>query len=268
MKFAPVLPVGLYWQMDLGSYHMVQVHLIETDKQRALFAGWSKRSDHLVIMDNGMIELGEAAAGTLLSTAALIKPDEIICPDAANDKDKTIELCRTYVHECATCCKRVMLVPQGRDVVEWCHCCREMLSMTMTSTSVMPVSIGVTKLISQYPGGRFAALAWLYNHIDTYGFEGIYENVHLLGLDIGVQEYMYLQAYFPQLRGCDSTWPYAAARQGEYVHFSSVKPEMKEEYWHDGTAFGEDEEVICRTRINIAMMKAFLGTKPAVMHAP
>lgn len=228
MKFAPVLPPKLGMKVDDGDYHMVQAFsFTEQDSPEvAHYKEWGiKDPSHYVILDNGVYELGglaESNINHLFDVADWIWPDEIVCPDAIQDMETTLELFKSYLPRC-TRYPSVMVVPQGHAFKDWVYCADQMLDYCIGSWGSFPI-VGVPKYLETYPTGRLGVVSWLCER-------GVpQDHVHLLGIQSHLTEALVHRAHFPEIRGVDSTWPFAQAQHGICNFYDKYSPDWKGEY--------------------------------------
>lgn len=252
--FAPTMPAHLYPDLDWGNYHLLQAHTL-VDCPETL--GWIEtelahpQSGHHVILDNGLIELGHADVDSLLKIAAIIHPDEAICPDAAFKADETCELFRAHAAAVQEHCEAVMTVPQGKCLTEWCDCVERLTAYA--SEMRINIVFGVSKLINTFKIGkeegvaqspRQYALMWLSQFMMNHDF---WHQVHLLG----VHDDFHIacaEAADNVVRGLDTTLPYAAALAGRLVGPVTAKYELTPQDW----GLQPDGKTMRLTEINIA----------------
>jgi len=245
--FVPVMPLTLMPFLSMGDLHFCQAHLFEglEGADRATIDRWAKtRANHAsrIILDNGAYELGEADVSATIRVAKQLKPYEVVCPDAYQDKDKTLKLFHAHAQPLATMAERVMIVPHGRSVVDWVDCLDTMLSSD-TLLHVPNITIGVPKVLDSQVGGRSAALAWIEDKVDLQDI-----HVHLLGMWRWISTPAQLISSFPWIRSFDSTWPYACAIAAEYATANTNKHIIQD--WNPGYL---PAETIRLAEINIAI---------------
>lgn len=245
--FIPVMPLELMPRLSIGALHFCQAHLFEGLPQGPL-QQWMEEHARLLILDNGAHELGEADVSATLKMANQLKPYEVVCPDAYQNKDKTLKLFHAHAPSLASVAERIMIVPHGKDVVEWVECLETMLG-SKTAQGLPNITIGIPKVLDSYTGGRSAALAW----VEAYAPE--YE-LHLLGMWRWITTPVQLVSSFPRIRSFDSTWPYACAIAGEYATNSTNKHVIQD--WSPGylppetLKLAEINIAICQKTVNMA----------------
>lgn len=214
--FIPVVPLELMPTLSKGELHLCQAHLFKEKMQGGLLQ-WMHDNANQLVLDNGTFELGIADVSATLKVARTLKPFEVVCPDAYQDKDKTLKLFHAHALPLSEVATRVMIVPQGKSVVEWVECLDTMMQ-SKTMSKMGPITIGVPKVLDSYPGGRSAALAWVETHVRGWGSPYPREvQVHLLGMWRWLSTPMQLISSFPYIRSFDTTWAYACAVAGDYA---------------------------------------------------
>ena len=142
MKYAPIGPIWLYNYLRrvgaLADYHFVLAHhVLEMKFAHELFYNaYAKEEKPFVIMDNSLIELGEAlSVEELMVAASICKADAVVLPDVPKDSDKTIELglvSAEYLHDWMAAndpsppAFKWMLAVQGKTVAECWECAAAM----------------------------------------------------------------------------------------------------------------------------------------------
>lgn len=255
MDFFPTLPPHVTPDIDKGSFHFVQAHhmtnsLIRTQSWyeiRGANTGFS--TTHYTILDNGAFELGTADADALFNIAGIIRPSEVVCPDAFQDADQTMEMLVKHLHDCLEAAPAIMIVPQGKDLIEWCQCVRNMYAFC-SGVWDSRIVLGIPKVVDTYTGGRWCACAWLEDVGIVPG-----GGVHLLGGWYGLYHLGELGRQFPFIRSLDTTLPYAYAKKGKILYDKACgKIDMESEWWDEPTS----EQEIILAQINIASCRKLL----------
>jgi hypothetical protein len=251
MEFAPTLPVELYPLLDHGRYHLVQAHHLIDASEDVInwFYERSQHQQHTVILDNGVMELGEPDTTALETAALMIEPNVIVCPDSFQDREGTLELFDRYIDDVVESCGVVMLVPQGKSVMEWCKCATQLI--LQAERIGMQYTIGVPKVLSTYAGGRWAALCWMQ---ETWAWVG----THLLGTWSGMAEPVQMGMWFDNIIGFDTTLPIAMAKNRWLVaRHLDKKTKLDNADWETAPDTIK-EEVAWIAKINIASIRKLL----------
>lgn len=217
MKLATILPQS-YINLALDdTYHMALAHLIQAegmDRYTQFFKEQGNRAESYVIMDNGLIEGNARPIMELIDKAAYINANEIVMPDAWQDKNKTLHLLDeaygVLYHnniEIGT-----MAVPQGATYEEWMDCAVRILKD-------FPITcLGIPKMLISIAGrdGRLKVIKDLWaNHAELLVGKGI----HLLGCWQTPLELTFIakaveSQLIPDVRGVDSVIAYNFTRAG------------------------------------------------------
>lgn len=260
MDFFPTLPpqaaVRIRDHNLFMQAHHLQ-HLTAESQEMYCFKSMANALDEYLILDNGAWELGTPACDALysvlsnfgngISSRALV--DEVVCPDVFQDKDATLEMMYNHFKLLYHLCRRLMMVPQGKNVFEWTGCLLDMRAYAESSWNNGRVSLGIPKVVETYQGGRHGICCWLEDHPHLVPAGG----VHLLGVWAELDEILALRN-FEFVRSIDTTMPYAWALQGVVIQPHKVTPfkeAMEEKDWkHEPT-----HEELRMAEINIAVLR-------------
>jgi len=260
MQVATILPIPhLNLERD-NHYHMALAHLVERDQAyTTFFRQMSDRGD-FVLMDNGVVETGEAMPiDQIMFLAKVIRPTEIVLPDKIYDMGATLAMASQslkYVRSVDVNI-RVLAVPQGATPLEWAECCNRLLDMGVDS-------IGISRFVSKYFYSRLEALTMASRLLHS----GV--DIHLLGCPNDPHEVAATQRGFNRpIRGVDSGVAAMYTQVGLRMDGGEPKPDMKldftreldmkllkdnVEYWRDA----------CRGKITYATGDCLCGAKGQV----
>ncbi len=135
-RYSPVGPIKILELLQeadaLGNYLLLVAHDVLADDM-----GYSlllddihnpSDPDEFIIMDNGVIELGEAMPfDDVMDAAEIVLPDCIVMPDVLGDYAATRILMESQSAAIVDCPFPLMLVPQGSDLsqivacIDWLH---------------------------------------------------------------------------------------------------------------------------------------------------
>lgn len=210
MKFAVISPIPLLRKYAVVSdYHMALTHLVLESEEYANFYKERRERGDYVILDNSLIELGEAAdIDTVLKAAEIIKPNEVILPDCFRNGKRTIEMIEDALYHFGNEFRKykLMAVAQGLNYDEWLDCHDELVTFEEVSC------IGIPKVSSTFPdliSGRYDLCCKLNN--GRYKPDKEY---HLLGVwDNPYPEISGISAY-KWVRGVDTVLPVLMGTMG------------------------------------------------------
>ncbi len=197
MQVATILPTRYLWLEADSDYHLCLAHLLHSDPEYANFFKEQSRRGSYVIMDNGVVETGEAMPiEELMELADCVEASEIILPDVLRDKDATLGLSEgalIYAQNHGWC-GSIMAVPQGNTPEEWKECLEVMVTWPVTA-------IGISRfLVPEVYPNRAEALRDAYDQLTWMD-----KCYHLLGCPGHPQEIWDAYKVLPQsVRGTDS----------------------------------------------------------------
>lgn len=222
---------------------------------------WSHPSSgHTLMLDNGLIELGEPDPTSLIYVCEQVRPTNAICPDKMFDSQQTVDWFREFGPDLSPLCSEVMVVPQGKQLLEWMECVRELSSLS--AELHVNITFAVTKLLNETEiDGQVApkqpreyALIWLEDFMRQHQF---FHRVHLLGIHSNlIHAAATCQHARSIVRGIDSTFPFAAACSGELVGWTTNKHHMVEPDWH----IEPTNRQLALASMNIAVTRRILST--------
>lgn len=213
MQYAPIVPPQLSEVLldAPTNYHFAlgQKLVWDSEYYGALYSMLKQRGA-FIIVDNGAAETDDQLVSfdeIVRATIAFDGADEYILPDVLRDKEATIQAtCDPDVRMQVTPKKR-MIVPQGRNWVEWLDCLFEIDQCLQGYYA----TIGVAKHLESLPGGRMQAMEL----ITKNDFHKRHK-IHLLGAYRNlVTEALTIEEHYPGVvRGIDSGEPIAHAQHG------------------------------------------------------
>lgn len=235
MRHALILPVHLLDEFGLAApresglppIHLTLSHLTRDPfpLQREYITYFQNRRDQgdYIIMDNGADESKQGRGDSMYNTleaARKVRAQEVVLPDVQMDAAATryassLALQWLTSYEGKTLYResgrpRVMIVPQGKSLLEWVECAKVLLSSareTMHKIEGPSLVVGVAKQYhdmfkTHTEGGRQRLVQWLYAQL------GEHEEVHLLGYPRGAHDAPELSQKWPGfIRSVDSAKP-------------------------------------------------------------
>lgn len=200
MQVIDIVPIANLGYIKDAPMGMFLTHLVEHSVGYSNFARYFKGYK---ILDNSLIELGDAVSTTRLVNAALaINADEIILPDVFRNGPATLASTEKALRECKKIEQdlnlerpfKYMGVCQGNDPREFAECFRRMLGLGLDV-------IGIPKVCAKlHPKGRpyfeylWREMCW---NVDTP------PQIHLLGLWYNYNELVQYQ-YPKDIRSVDT----------------------------------------------------------------
>ncbi len=168
-----------------------------------------------VILDNGVAE-GEAISGKKLAELAMeLHVTEVIAPDVWRDADRSLEATRQFIMSyggelgAQEASIRIMAVPQGKTLGDWMQSFEVLYQVKEVAT------IGLPKNLDETGVSRAVVLQMI--ETAAGGFDSDWppmKEFHLLGQATWLGEMEFVVQNYPWIRGIDSSYPIALARQG------------------------------------------------------
>ncbi len=195
------------------NYHMALAHLVLKDPAYAQHYRNASACGHMVILDNSIIELGQAVTmDELVKAAKAIDAKVIIAPDVLDDRKGTYERVQEAVSYMWSNSLfgdfQLMAVPQGNDLQEFIASYQELAELEEVEWMSIPKRVG--RFIEDPQGLNRVRV------LDTMSKLGIIDEEkqhHLLGIYDNPLEILYLNQY-PWITGIDSQLPFWAANEG------------------------------------------------------
>lgn len=210
MKYAPIAPphLGEVLLEAPTTYHFALGQELVRSRLYLNIYQTLRSQGAFIIVDNGAAEKDQVPFDTIVrATIPFGGADEYILPDVLRDKNATVEAtCNDDVRMQVPPLKR-MIVPQGRDWLEWSDC----LFTIDERLQGYYATIGVAKHLESLQGGRRQALEL----ITRNDFHRRHQ-IHLLGAYRSMikEATDCSQSYPGVVRGIDSGEPVAHAQQG------------------------------------------------------
>ena len=235
-KFAPVCPIHvlaeLYHNKDAGDYHLPLAHdVLNHPVEYEKVFSWIHRyySHTTVILDNSVIELGEAVnIDTIAGAAAIVKANVIVLPDVLLHTDKTIDACEKAIIDWKEPLNNAlgkdswefMIVPQGRTLESWVRCAEHFAMHDDIGWWGIPRNFNIHGLGSRQEAVEIAHMLDPYNKI------------HLLGFSDNMLDDM-LSARNPNVMGIDSAVPLRMGSMEEEITITKASNLPPRGTWWD-----------------------------------
>lgn len=213
------------------------------------------RDSDVVILDNGVVELGEPLEfEQLWKAASVVFPDYIVCPDIQYDAEATLQATAVWCEEYhsrsdfGAVKPALMGVAQGKSAAEAIKCAERLRDFTD--------AIGIPKLIKDRPA--------VVREVQHMGFEFI----HLLGFGDPLCDFAAM-CISAEVLGIDSAVPLHLALMGrECTVENLLNPPMRRNmYWGllNYAEYDLSEELINRCVANIAQYNEIV--KQEILHS-
>ena len=201
---------------DMTGYHMALTHLVLKHPEYADHYKKLAESGDFVILDNSLIELGEAATiEKVLEAAEIIKPSEIVLPDVYKKGNDTV----TAVDNALIILRRnpekywfqLQAVCHGETIEDWKDCWDRLQQYQEINTIAIP------KVTEHQFGSRTPLVEWALENNDEN------KQIHLLGCWSDINEFKdYTPEMKSKIRGVDTSITYHCA-----IDNTEKKPDWK-----------------------------------------
>lgn len=246
-RYSPVAPIALLEnlfaheevidKLIVGHYLLLLTHdvLNYPGRYKALIERVRRRyesgGDTFIIMDNSVVELGEAMdVSDVISAAHVVNAECIMTPDVLGDAEATKKLVAEQANQLLTCNFPLMRVPQGKDNAELIKCV-DWLDTYLPSPRWAPSYWGIPRWVTNELGSRIPIIT----HIST----GMHNSkIHLLGTSNNYEDDCRC-CWMPKVMGIDSANPlvmgYAGfdimdgwmhMQRGNYWDLSRIDPKV------------------------------------------
>lgn len=229
MQIALIPPIA-----ELEKYHhasdmqLALNHLMD-DQTYAAFMARCGEAGEWVTLDNSAHEYTAGQAiEELLVNAIRIQAREIVIPDVLFHSMYTVESGRSalkflYESDLFKACSptpRIMVVPQGRDELDWAWCLKQLAETAHAYGYQDLLTIGLSKDYAKYPGFPDGLNHLIYTYLEPmYRMYGV--QTHLLGWTCD-WEMIDLARSYSCLRSTDSAKPFIYALNGTTLHHGKV----------------------------------------------
>ena len=214
-KYSPVGPIQLLEELHykhglLPGYQLFLAQDVLEHRGRFERLAFDMREDcdeTFFIMDNGVIELGAPVPiEDLLEAAGIIEADCVVSPDVIGDFQETKKLAMTHgdtIREDY----RLMMVPQGDDLVELCKCSDWLAERFPTDET--PYLWGIPRWVANELGTRISLITYIQQYYP-------HSNIHLLGMSNNTVDDI-SAARNACVMGIDSANPLTLGMLGEHM---------------------------------------------------
>lgn len=266
VRYAPVAPLPLLkemWSRDMkdedtdflpvhGGYHLLLAHDVLKDpvSQKQYYEHFERVRDHhqdntLIIMDNSIVELGDAVPlKTVASAAVFATADVMVLPDVMGDGSGTINKYLSLRSEMDQIHQNLefMAVPQGPTMSDFAAC---------LETFVMDPRItwiGIPRIAT----GQLGSRRWL---IDLATAINPDWSLHLLGFSDNVIDDVLCATHSSKIEGIDSAVPVRAGQQGQPFRLSQSDYGKRGSYWDNPGPLNE------LTVANVRRVRKYIGER-------
>jgi hypothetical protein len=258
LKIALIPPIDdlVRWRAT-ADMHLALNHLLEDETYRHFMTACGDAGDWITL-DNSAHEYkaGQAIEDVLVNAIA-IKARELVIPDTLFHAMFTVQQARqafkfldeSPLFQACSPTPRLMVVPQGRDVIDWAWCLDQLVETAHAYGFKGLLTIGLSKDYEMFAGGLRRLLL---GHLEPYALQGI--QTHLLGWTCK-WTLCDLAREFSFIRSIDTAKPFIYAMRGHLLTHERPPAQMRrpEDYFH--YSFGDHPEYLEIAHHNVAQFK-------------
>lgn len=211
MRFAPVCPIHIYEGLEqsnkkaLGDYFLLLTHDVIANEER--YANFFKDRDCTLILDNSVIELGDACTASALYRAAnIVNATCVAIPDVLKQGERTLNAARLFLSEWKMLDQKkdfsLMFIPQGFNARDFEHC----IHTAMVEFGDKFDWIGIPRnLTGRVYDSRETAVKYI---LSLNQYKLYQQKLHLLGFSDNVKDDMAVcHKFADEIEGIDSAVP-------------------------------------------------------------
>lgn len=244
VEFAPVVPVDIAAEMKrmgcLGNYHLLLAHdVVKQPKEYQNVYCQPDDVENFIIMDNSVVELGQAVdIEMILEAAQIVNAELLVLPDVyLKGPETVIATVEAYEKLQGRWHNDYMVLPQGRDYPEWLACADEFCAFAPHQFAC----IGIPRNVREHLGvSRIEALS----HVRQFDhkYHGVRANkryYHLFGFSHDLMDDIASASYGrgKNLMGIDSNVPIRQGTLGQRININQTDPGKRGDWWDNHPPF-------------------------------
>ncbi len=232
-QYSPIAPIRLLERMFridvLGNYLLLLAHDVLVNQYRYAQLIGKVRLEYneaFIIMDNSLVELGEAlTASAVIEAAGVVRADCIMTPDAIGGYEETRILVEAQTDQLLDSGFDLMRVPQGEDFEELKECVN-WLRLQLPAEPLQPEYWGIPRWIATHLDSREPIIAYINGtgHIET--------SEHLLGMSKNFDDDIAC-TQVAGVMGIDSANPVVLGQRGLVMAEGHTMHVARDDYWND-----------------------------------
>ncbi len=235
-RYSPIAPIALLENMlgqaIIGNYLLLLAHDVLANQYRYALLLQHIRSVYsenvFIMMDNSLVELGEALeAAAVIEAAKVVRADCIMTPDALGGFEETRRLVEVQTDQLLDSGFDLMRVPQGKDFKELTECVN-WLRLQLPAEPLEPEYWGIPRWITNKLGSREPTIAYI------NGTGDIETSVHLLGMSEDFNDDMAC-TQVSGVMGIDSANPVVLGQKGYDISAGFTTHMDRGDYWSHST---------------------------------
>lgn len=227
MHVAEIVPLKFLELTKDNYYHMCLAQLVLKSEEYADFYRRMSDEGKYVIVDNGACEGEVMTPKDLIKVYNFINPTEIVLPDVLFDSYTTMDKVEYFftIYGSELSRFKKMIVPQGKDWMEWLWCLSEMSKFDYFEEVT---TIGIPKWLDKCYSLRPYICKILKRDFPD-------KEIHLLGCGsnpaVLIPECRHNNS---KVRGCDSAFAYLCSKAGvETINKFTARPDVTIDFLND-----------------------------------
>ena len=229
-RYSPIGPIKILQKLQqsghLGNYLLVLAHDVlanEADYVFLLDELPLATQPPLVIMDNGVIELGKAMPfEQVIEAADIVMAECIVMPDVLGDFQATQQAVKAELSKMDNSDYPIMKVPQGEDPSAVVRCIEWLMDVVPTKEGHLDYW-GVPRWIANKIGSRQPVIEYI-NRVCPF------PQIHLLGMSKNIQDDI-ICAHMDSVMGIDSANPLVFGLADQYMGVNKYRHLDRGDYW-------------------------------------
>lgn len=230
-RFAPVVPVKLARALRerglLGHYHLLLAHDVVAhakEYQQVYNDGSADCRNNFIIMDNSVIELGQAVSPQMLKEACdIVNARVLALPDVLLNNRETfkssISCYDAWWNEIDWDSIHPMVIPQGENFLDWCACVKSFARSGIASRCW----VGIPRNVKEKLGvSRLIALQFVERFFMSQ------PPIHMLGFSDDLIDDLFSTRFGKGVMGIDSAVP---IRQKHKLEMTQPDPGPRGDWW-------------------------------------
>ncbi len=229
-RYSPIGPIKILQKLQasghLGNYLLVLAHDVlanEADYVFLLDELTPGTQDPLIIMDNGVIELGKALPfEQIVQAADIVQADCIVMPDVLGDLEATKDAVKAELFKIDDCDYPIMKVPQGEDPSAIVRCVDWLADVIPPKEGQLDYW-GIPRWISNKQGSRKPFIEYINRVVHS-------PQIHLLGMSVNITDDI-VCAHMDNVMGIDSANPLVSGLADRYMGINKYRHLDRGDYW-------------------------------------
>lgn len=223
-KIASLLPLHHLSEIKDDEYFMALSHAADNDEYLMFFRDRAAEGKY-VTLDNSAVELGEPEPFEKYVEKAIgMNANQILLPDTFLEPEKTLREARKsleFLARTRTYNPDIMVVPQGKTVLEWLQNAKDLIGLQSTYSLKRPgkvvTTLGISARYTDMFGGSRSLMTWIACRLIYQ-----YQSVHLLGCYTDPRKEFVPVRLWSNFMGMDSSYAAVYTQQNHVMSPESL----------------------------------------------